>query len=124
MSVTDQITKLSAARGPSVIERTVTIGDASETFKFKRLPYGEAQRIALIPLSVDPNTGKTSFDVSRAIVRNSAMIAASLCDDDGNQAVTEAQVSALDAAVAEQLYIAAAEVNGVSANAAEQAEKN
>jgi hypothetical protein len=42
MSILDDIGALTAARGPSVVERTIAVCDVSKTFHFRRIPYADA----------------------------------------------------------------------------------
>lgn len=124
MSIKDQLAALTVARGPAIEERSITVGEASETFHFRRIPYAEAQKIATMPFKIDAVTGKPSFDVSRVAERNAALVAASLCDADGKTALNFLDVSALDSDIATKLHIAASEVNGIADEAVKDAVKN
>lgn len=123
MSVLDKIHHLTEGR-PALQEREIQVGDVKETFHFRRIPYGDSQRISTLPFSVDAATGKPSFNMARVSERNAALVAASLCDEDGKPVVTAAQVGELDADVATKLHSAASEVNGLTEDAVEAALKN
>lgn len=123
MSVLDKIHHLTEGR-PPLQERPIQVGDVTETFHFRRLKYGDSQRISTLPFSVDAVTGKPSFNMARVSERNAALVAASLCDEEGNSALSVAEVAELDADIAAMLHSAASEVNGLSDDAVEAALKN
>ena len=122
MSVKTKLETLKASLGPAVQERVVTIGEASETFHFKRLSYADNQRIQSIPFSV--KDGKPSFDVKKAGERNCALLASSLCDENGFTQLNALEAAQLDQKIAEPLIKAATEVNGLNDDAEKDAVKN
>jgi tail assembly chaperone len=123
MSIKKRLEALSASLGPSVQEKTVKVGEAAETFHFKRLSYLENQRVQMIPFTVDKD-GKPSFNAKKAGERNCAYLAAALCDEAGVPQLTAKDVESLEPQIAEALLKAANEVNGTNDKAVEDAVKN
>lgn len=123
MNTIAKLARLSEALGPNIQPKDITIGDATETFYFRRIPYAEAQRIGAIPMTVDKD-GKVSFDLAKVASREVATIAASVVDESGAPALTREQVAALDGPIAAKLHAAAVEVNALGEKAVETATKN
>lgn len=84
-------------------ERQVTLGDGSKhTLHFRELPVTEIRRFAMAERSEDEDVRAESA---------SKLIAAGLCDPDGNPAMTVEQARRLKPKVANAIFTALMSVN-------------
>lgn len=99
--------------GNSFIARDITFKGKTKTFYFRELSADEAEEF-FAKVDKDPKKNKG--------LRN-RLLALTVCDDKGKQALTEEQAGKLPTLLANDLQDAALEVNGLNKKAEEEAKK-
>ena len=123
-----KIKKLSDKLGPNITPVEITVGGETETFNFKRLPYGLAKQLATLTFEFKPGedgeSGVIVHNPQLVGARDIKLIFESLVDDQGKQFLTEDEIAALPIELCNELFKAATKVNAMNSEAIGDATKN
>jgi hypothetical protein len=132
----EKIRRQTEKAGPAVTELPITIGDSTETYRFRRIAYQRAKEISSLPMDVIPASedgpkdanGNPTISVvinpAKVATRDTTLIFESLVDDDSKPFLTMEEIAALPPDLGQKLFEAAAKANGMNDGAVADATKN